>query len=103
MNEIADDINAKIAENVSKSVSYTKRKIAKKMKALKEPVEKIAEITGLTEDEVNALQVPNFGTEKKNALDRLRVSNANPELLKTMEQYMFDEMHAYDAIIAENK
>ena len=30
----------------------------------------------------------------KNALDRLRVSNANPELLKTMEQYMFDEMHA---------
>ena len=55
MNEIADDINAKIAENVSKSVSYTKRKIAKKMKALKEPVEKIAEITGLSEDEVNAL------------------------------------------------
>ena len=37
-----------------------------------------------------------------NALDRLRVSNANPELLKTMEQYMFDEMHAYDAVIAEN-
>ena len=53
--EFADDINAKIAENVSKSVSDTKRKIAKKMKALKEPVEKIAEITGLTEDEVNAL------------------------------------------------
>ena len=53
--DFADEINAKIAENVSKSVSDTKRKIAKKMKALKEPVEKIAEITGLTEDEVNAL------------------------------------------------
>jgi len=38
----------------------------------------------------------------KNALDRLRVSNADPELLKTLEQYMFDEMHAYDAVIAEN-
>jgi len=38
----------------------------------------------------------------KNALKRLQVSNANPELLKTMEQYMFDEMHAYDAVIAEN-
>ena len=38
----------------------------------------------------------------KNALDRLRVSNADPELLKTMEQFMFDEMHAYDAVIAEN-
>ena len=38
----------------------------------------------------------------KNALDRLRVSNANPELLKKMEQFMFDEMHAYDAVIAEN-
>ena len=52
------------------------------------------EKNGLTEDEVNALEVPNVGIEKKNALDRLRVSNANPELLKTMEQYMFDEMHA---------
>ena len=38
----------------------------------------------------------------KNALDRLRVSNADPELLKKMEQFMFDEMHAYDAVIAEN-
>ena len=38
----------------------------------------------------------------KNALNRLLVSNANPELLKTMERYMFDEMHAYDAVIAEN-
>ena len=49
--DFADEINAKIAENVSDA----KREIAKKMKALKEPVEKIAEITGLTEDEVNAL------------------------------------------------
>ena len=38
----------------------------------------------------------------KNALDRLRVSNADPELLKKMEQFMFDEIHAYDAVIAEN-
>ncbi len=38
----------------------------------------------------------------KNALDRLRVSNVDPELLKKMEQFMFDEMHAYDAVIAEN-
>ncbi|ACX73971.1 hypothetical protein Fisuc_0359 [Fibrobacter succinogenes subsp. succinogenes S85] len=38
----------------------------------------------------------------KNALDRLRVSNADPELLKKMEQFMFDGMHAYDAVIAEN-
>jgi len=49
--EFADDINAKIAENVSD----TKREIAKKMKAKNRPVDEIAEITGLTEDEVNAL------------------------------------------------
>lgn len=35
------------------------------------------------------------------ALDRLRVSNAKPELLKVMEENMFDEKHAYEAIIAE--
>ena len=49
--EFADDINAKIKENVSD----TKREIAKKMKAKNRPVDEIAEITGLTEDEVNAL------------------------------------------------
>jgi hypothetical protein len=36
-----------------------------------------------------------------NALDRLRVSNAKPELLKSMEEYMFDEKHVYEAIMAE--
>lgn len=35
------------------------------------------------------------------ALDRLRVSNVKPELLKTMEENMFDEKHAYEAILAE--
>ena len=35
------------------------------------------------------------------ALDRLRVSNAKPELLKSMEEYMFDEKHVYEAIMAE--
>ena len=49
--DFADEINAKIAENVSD----TKRKIAKKMKAKNRPIDEIAEITGLTEDEVNAL------------------------------------------------
>ncbi len=53
--DFADEINAKIAENVSKSVSDTKRKIAKKMKAKNRPIDEIVEITGLTEDEVNAL------------------------------------------------
>ena len=49
--EFADDINAKIAEKVSDKT----REIAKKMKAKNRPVDEIAEITGLTEDEVNAL------------------------------------------------
>ena len=35
------------------------------------------------------------------ALKRLRVSNVNPELLKTMEERMFDEKHVYEAIMAE--
>lgn len=36
-----------------------------------------------------------------NALNRLRLSNAKPELLKSMEEYMFDEKHVYEAIMAE--
>ena len=35
------------------------------------------------------------------ALDRLRVSVANPELIDSLEAYMFDEHHAEEAIIAE--
>lgn len=35
------------------------------------------------------------------ALDRLRVSVANPELIDSLEAYMFDERHAEEAIIAE--
>ncbi|MBR6453362.1 MAG: hypothetical protein IKS97_02095 [Fibrobacter sp.] len=29
------------------------------------------------------------------------MSNAKPELLKSMEEYMFDEKHVYEAIMAE--
>lgn len=53
--EFADEINAEIAKNVSKSVSDTKREFAKKMKAKNKPVEEIIEFTGLTEEEVKAL------------------------------------------------
>lgn len=35
------------------------------------------------------------------ALDRLRVSVAKPELIDSLEAYMFDERHAEEAIIAE--
>ena len=49
--EFADEINAKIAENVSENT----REIAKKMKAKNKPVEEIVEFTGLTEEEVKAL------------------------------------------------
>ena len=53
--EFADEINAEIAKNVSKSVSDTKREFAKKMKARNRPIEEIVEDTGLTEEEVKAL------------------------------------------------
>ena len=49
--EFATEINAKIAENVSKNT----RDIAKKMKARNRPIEEIVEDTGLTEEEVKAL------------------------------------------------
>ena len=53
--EFADEINAEIAKNVSKSVSDTKCEFAKKMKARNRPIEEIVEDTGLTEEEVKAL------------------------------------------------
>ena len=53
--EFADEINAEIAKNVSKSVSERNREIAKKMKARNRPIEEIVEDTGLTEEEVKAL------------------------------------------------
>ena len=49
--EFAAEVDAKIAENVSK----TTREIAKKMKARNRPIEEIVEDTGLTEEEVKAL------------------------------------------------
>ena len=53
--EFADEINAEIAKNVSKSLSEKTREIAKKMKARNRPIEEIVEDTGLTEEEVKAL------------------------------------------------
>ena len=53
--EFADEINAKIAKNVFKSLSEKTREIAKKMKARNRPIEEIVEDTGLTEEEVKAL------------------------------------------------
>ena len=53
--EFADEINAEIAKNVSKSVSERNREIAKKMKARNRPIEEIVEDTGLTEEDVKAL------------------------------------------------
>ena len=53
--EFADEINAEIAKNVSKSVSDTKNEIAKKMKARNRPIDEIVEDTGLTKEEVEAL------------------------------------------------
>ena len=53
--EFADEINAEIAKNVSKSVSERNREIAKKLKARNRPIEEIVEDTGLTEEEVKAL------------------------------------------------
>ena len=53
--EFADEINAEIAKNVSKSVSDTKHEIAKKMKARNRPIDEIVEDTGLTKEEVEAL------------------------------------------------
>ena len=47
--EFADEINAKIDERVLE--------IAKKMKARNRPIEEIVEDTGLTEEEVKALQI----------------------------------------------
>ena len=53
--DFATEINAKIAENVSKSVSENTREIAKKLKARNRPVEEIIEDTGLTKEEIEAL------------------------------------------------
>ena len=53
--DFADEINAEIAKNVSKSVSDTKHEIAKKMKARNRPIDEIVEDTGLTKEEVEAL------------------------------------------------
>ena len=50
--EFAMEINAEIAKNVSGN----KREIAKKLKARNRPVEEIAEDTGLSIEEINALQ-----------------------------------------------
>ena len=49
--DFADEINAKIAENVSDKT----REIARRMKARNRPVDEIAEDTGLTKKEVMAL------------------------------------------------
>jgi predicted N-acyltransferase len=49
--EFATEINAEIAKNVSGN----KREIAKKLKARNRPVEEIAEDTGLSIEEINAL------------------------------------------------
>lgn len=49
--EFAMEINAEIAKNVSGN----KREIAKKLKARNRPVEEIAEDTGLSVEEINAL------------------------------------------------
>ena len=51
--EFADEINAEISKNVSKNT----REIAKKMKSKNMPVKEIIEFTGLTEEEVKALQI----------------------------------------------
>jgi hypothetical protein len=53
--DFADEINAEIAKNVSKSVSDTKHEIAKKMKVRNRPIDEIVEDTGLTKEEVEAL------------------------------------------------
>ena len=53
--DFADEINAKIAKNVSKSLLERNREFAKKMKARNRPIKEIVEDTGLTEEEVKAL------------------------------------------------
>jgi glutamate synthase domain-containing protein 2 len=49
--EFADEVNAKVEENVSKKTC----EIAKKLKSTEMSVDKISEITGLSIDEVNSL------------------------------------------------
>jgi hypothetical protein len=49
--DFATEINAKIAENVSKKT----REIAKKMKAKKKPIDEIIEFTGLSKEEIDSL------------------------------------------------
>ena len=53
--DFADEINAEIAKNVSKSLLKRNREIAKKLKARNRPVDEIVEDTGLTKEEVEAL------------------------------------------------
>ena len=53
--EFADEINAKIAESVSKSLLERNREFAKKLKSRNRPIEEIVEFTGLTEEDVKAL------------------------------------------------
>ena len=53
--DFADEINAEIAKNVSKSLLKRNREIAKKMKARNRPIDEIVEDTGLTKEEVEAL------------------------------------------------
>ena len=53
--DFADEINAKIAENVAKSRSERTREIAKKLNARNRPIDEIVEDTGLTKEEVKAL------------------------------------------------
>ena len=53
--DFADEINAEIAKNVSKSLLERNREFAKKMKARNRPIKEIVEDTGLTEEEVKAL------------------------------------------------
>ena len=53
--EFETEINEEITKNVSKSVSDRNREIAKKLKAKNRPLDEIAEVTGLTIEEVDAL------------------------------------------------
>ena len=53
--DFADEINAEIAKNVSKSLLKRNREIAKKLKARNRPIDEIVEDTGLTKEEVEAL------------------------------------------------
>ena len=53
--EFAAEVNAKIAESVSKSLLERNREFAKKLKSRNRPIEEIVEDTGLTEEDVKAL------------------------------------------------